>query len=318
MTRKKLRLKINTAGKSYRLHDSPFYKLIKQSRLLSILCITSEELSYLRYSPERYNVFIQKGNNEKERVIEHPREKLEKVHTRIASLMCRIEPPPFLHSGMKGLSHITNAQSHSTNSKVLTTDIKSFFPSTTREMIFRFFYKTLKCSSNVADILADICSVNGHLPTGSRISMPLAFWVNAEMFFELEKLSNMHDVCMTVYVDDVTFSGVTINKLFTKTVKSIISRHGHLMHPRKTVLYKGDDTKVITGVVLSGSKIAIKNQQHKKIHEDILLWKVVRDKYVPASLKNRLLGRLNSLSVVEPRLKDKARSIKNYKPNPQV
>lgn len=314
MSRKKLKLKINVDGKSYKIIDSPFYKLIRKSKLLSILCISSDDLNFLRRSTERYNVFSQKGNGDKERVIEHPREKLDMVHTRIASLICRIENPQFLHSGLKGRSHITNAKTHSKNGKVLTTDVKAFFPSTSRDMIFKFFYKTMKCSSNVADILADICSINGHLPTGSRISMPLAFWVNSEMFFELKRLSDLHDVCMTVYVDDVTFSGSAISQLFVSTAKNIISRHGHTMHPKKTVLYKHDDVKVITGVVLNGEKLSIKNQQHKKIHEDILLWKIVRDNYVPAGLKNRLLGRLNSLSVVEPRLKDKALSIKHYQP----
>jgi hypothetical protein len=320
MTRKTLKLKINTSGKSYLLTDSPFYKLKTKKKLASLLCLDFKELSaLLGSSSQNYNEFTQTSDTGKERVIEHPKPQLEKLHTRIASLLCRIKLPDFIHSGKKGRSHLTNARVHIGFHKVLTTDVRSFFPSTKRNMVFSFFHSKLLCSPDVANLLTDICTYNGHIPTGSRISMPLAFWANADMFFELERLATMHQAKISVYVDDVTFSGDAVNRLFTSTVKNIVSRHGHQVHPNKTVLYKSSDVKIITGLVIKGNDIFIQNKQHAKIHVDMMSWKVIRDegkdfKMVTKGLKGRLLGRLNSLSIIEPRLKDKARSIKGYIP----
>jgi hypothetical protein len=39
---------------------------------------------------------------------------------------------------------------------------------------------------------------------------------------------------MSVYVDDITFSGESINRLFLTTVKKIILSNGHFAHPEKT------------------------------------------------------------------------------------
>ncbi|SQH76927.1 putative Reverse transcriptase (RNA-dependent DNA polymerase) [Shewanella benthica] len=314
MSQQRRKYKINTNGKSYQIHDSPFYKLSSKKKLLSVLCITKEQLQSVLSNELNYNVFSQVGKTGKPRKIEHPINSVDKIHTRIASLLCRISQPEFMHSGVKGFSHVTNAKAHLGSHKTLTTDIKSFFPSTKKSMVFHFFYKRMKCSPDVADIMARITTFESHIPTGSRISMPLAFWANMDMFFELEKLAKLHNAIMTVYVDDLTFSGKAVNNLFKSIVKKIISKHGHIMHPKKTILYQHDDVKVITGVVLKNDSIAIKNQQHANIHADMIFWKIVRDDlFVPQGLKNRLLGRLNSLSVIAPSLKDKARSINNYK-----
>jgi hypothetical protein len=168
----------------------------------------------------------------------------------------------------------------------------------------------MKCSPDVAEILAQICTCNGHIPTGSRISMPLAFWANHKMFDELKNIADTFEVTMTVYVDDITFTGSSVNKIFVGTVKKIITRHGHIMHPAKSILYHKNSIKVITGVVIKDGKALAKNEQHKNLYQDIELLKGFSGKLSPPEeLVNRTLGRINSLSVIESRYKDKARSL---------
>ncbi|MWQ11421.1 RNA-directed DNA polymerase, partial [Glaesserella parasuis] len=128
--------------------------------------------------------------------------------------MARVKLPEYLYSGVKNRSYIDNAKAHLTSKEIITTDITAFFPSTTRTMIFWFFKNKLKCSHKIANILADLCSINEHLPTGSQISMPLAYLVNASMFDELNNLAEKNKLIMTVYVDDVTFSGEKVPKGF--------------------------------------------------------------------------------------------------------
>lgn len=315
MKKQRSKYKIQTKGKSYLITDSPFYKLKTKKKLAALLGSSLPELNRKRVDLSNYNVFNQTNDAGKNRVIEHPVESLDKIHSRIASLLCRINTPNYVHSGVKGKSHVTNAKIHKGNKRVLTTDIKSFYPSTTREIVFRFFLHKMKCSPDVAAILSDVCTFDGHIPTGSRISMPLALWANIDMFRELNALSLKHEVEMTVYVDDITFSGNSLNQLFITTAKKVITRNGHKMHPKKTKFYNKDDVKVITGVVLRDSDIMIKNEQHKRISTDMVKWMATRDlPFNVFPIKGRLLGRLNSLAIIEPKLKEKARSISNYKP----
>jgi len=314
MRNPKSKLKINSNSKKHSLNQSPFYKLKTKRRLLELLGLTMPELSISKKDIGNYVVFDQIGNNGKSRTIQHPKEKQNEIHNRIANLLTRIELPEYLHSGRKKHSHITNATQHLGSKKVLTTDIKSFFKSTTREMVFNFFYRILHCSSDVSDILSYVCTYNSHIPTGSQLSMPLAFWANINMFEQLDKLSVSLSVKMTVYVDDLTFSGEQVNRHFQSIVKKIIISNGQIPHPLKTKLFNKTDLKLITGVVIKGNETLITNKQHMLIYQSFENWKGCRDEPLIASyITPKLLGRLNALSGIEPRLKDKAKSLINYK-----
>lgn len=301
--------KIITRGKSYSLKDSPLFNISSKRKLLKVIAFDDPSIKEIKASIGNYSIFTQmKGS--KSRIIEKPIGDLDKLQSRIASLLCRIEVPDFMHSGVKRKSHVSNARSHLNSEKTFTTDIKSFFPSTSECMVFNFFYKTMKCAPDVADLLAKLCTCDGHIPTGSRISMPLSYWANHRMFAEMEALSRRLDVTMTLYVDDLTFSGSAVNLLFVKMIKSIASRHQHVLHPKKSVLYSPNVTKVVTGVVIRNGLIYVKNEQHKRMYQDIEQMKAFRGKLrPPASLLNRTLGRINSMSVIDRRYKDKARSL---------
>ncbi|MGO2405305.1 MAG: reverse transcriptase family protein [Vibrio litoralis] len=313
MKRKKSKLKIQSKGKAYCLTDSPLYKLSTKKRLSKILNQSTLELTALCCDAGNYSEFEDVGKNGKPRKIQKPLVKLDVIHTRIASLLSRIKVPDYLHSGKKKHSNVTNARAHKGTSKVLATDIKSFFPSTTKKMVFSFFYSVMKCSPDVANILANLCTYHSHIPTGSRISMPLAFWANIRMFNELENLSIKHDVSMTVYVDDLTFSGDNTNKLFRSCVNRIISKHGHTMHPTKTKLYKAEQPKLITGVVVKGNELKVRNEQHYLLSSEMDLWKAIKNEANASQtpLMSKLVGRLYSMGVIDERFKAKAISVKS-------
>ena len=94
--------------------------------------------------------------------------------------------------------HVSNAKKHIGVHPLLTTDLKSFFPSTSKAIVFNFFFKKLLCSPDVSELLSNLCTYNNHIPTGSRISMPLAYWANSKMFLELNALSKALGICMSL------------------------------------------------------------------------------------------------------------------------
>ena len=225
--------------------------------------------------------------------------------------MCRIEQPNYVHSGVKGRSHITNATQHIGFHNLLTSDIQSFYPSTTKKMVFNFFLKRMECSPDVAELISSLCTCKGHIPTGSRISMPLAYWANEPMFNLLFKYSVPKGIKFTIFVDDIVFSGNEINKAFIHNIKKIVSDHGHTAHPRKTKFYEAGKTKVITGVAVGSDGLLVANKHRKKIYQDVSQWKITEEAGIQfEQLNNRILGRMNSQSLVDYRFKDKARTLK--------
>ncbi|MBO2599107.1 reverse transcriptase family protein [Shewanella algae] len=313
---RKPKFKIKTKGKSYSIKDSPLYNLRTKKHLANLLNCNTQDFSTLSKDDGNYNVFETTGKNGKKRKIHKPQPQLDKIHTRIASLLCRIDAPDYLHSGRKNRSNITNAQAHITNhsseTAILATDIRDFFTSTHRKNVFNFFYTIMKCSTDVADILAKLSTIHEHVPTGSRISMPIAFWANYHMFEELHALSSKYNVCMTVYVDDLTFSGNNVNPLFRTVVEKIVSRYGHKIHPTKTKLYAKAAPKLVTGVIVKNQSLQVRNEQFKQLVTDFTCWKAIRN--TPQAIFDphtyRLLGRLHSMGSIEPVFREKARTVK--------
>lgn len=309
MNQKKRKLKIQTNKKQYFLADSCFYKLQSKQLLAKLLKTDLLSLKAL-ISDDNYNCYTDLSGA-KPRDIEHPYFNLDKVQTRIASLICRIEQPSYIHSGVKGRSHKTNAEEHIGDHPVLTSDIQSFFPSTTVKMVFDFFRKRMGCSSDVSNLLAGLCTCKGHIPTGSRISMPLAFWANEPMFDQLHRLSVARDVTFTVFVDDIVFSGNSIDQKFLYSIKKIISACGHTAHPRKTKLHKAGKVKIVTGVAVGESCLHVANKHRKNIYQDLTQWKVTAIAGVRfKGLNVRVLGRMTAQSLVDFRFKDRARTLK--------
>jgi len=302
--------KINTKDKSYELKDSCLYKLGSVKKLARLLNLPLEKIEPLK-SDDNYNVFINNG-----RTIEQPTGLLDIVQTRIASLLVRIKPSNSLHSGVKKRSHITNARVHLGQHPLLTSDIRGFFKSTSTNQIFLFFRKQLKCSADVSDTLTAICSYSGHIPTGSRISMVLAYWANRPMFDEWEAIAKSRNLNFSIFVDDITFSGHGLNRKFVSLIKRVATRHNHQLHPDKTKLYRANSRKNVTGTSIDGDNLIVSQKNHKNIYADMILW-MESDKCIPhKNLENRILGKLTAQAQVDPRYKDKARSfrlsIKNF------
>lgn len=309
MKKKLQKLKIKTDNKYYKLEDCALYKIKTQKQLAKILFKDLKILKSLK-DDSHYNTFKLVSRD-----IECPDRHLDEVHTRIASLLSRIELPDYLHSGRKGHSHITNAKAHVGDHCVLTADIRKFYRSTSFDIVFKFFNRVLLCQPDVSLLLTQLCTYNLHIPTGSRISMPLAFLANKKMFDELNKIAGSNKLNFTVFVDDITFSGNNINKMLVHKVKKIVSGHGHKIHPDKTRLFKKDSIKTITGSSANKDGLIISNKHHRKIFDDMLAWSLSDKTIRLPSLENRLLGKLVAQSSIDYRYKDKARSLRNFLKN---
>ena len=299
--------KIKHKKNRYDINQSPLFKLNSKKRLAEILRCDLSRLKSLR-NDANYSVYpIEECG--KTRIISKPLADLDRVQTKIATYLCRINPPNYLHSGIKGKSNISNAKVHCGQHPVLKTDLVSFFTSTSKDMVFSFFYRKMKCQPDIAELLSKICTYKEHIPTGSSLSMILAYYANHRMFDELGKVSNEKGITFSVFVDDLTFSGEKVNTHFKRQVKKIVRKHNHKLHHKKTRIYGANDAKLITGCIIKGNDLRSRNKDHKKAYDLMADYEDEENSWEKKHIKNSLLGILSYISAIEPKYSNRINKI---------
>lgn len=248
--------------KRYPLERSPLYRLRGKAKFETVLNLQWDAVPRL-LDVNHYRVWL----NDKGREIQAPHGWLKQVHERIAQLLARIELPDYVYS-QKGRSYADNARAHRGDTPLIKTDISSFYPSITRQMVFRMFVDDFECAVDVAHCLADICCYKQtHLPTGSALSGRVAFFAKRHMFNEIADISQAAGCKMTVYVDDVTISGVVATKTLLGVVRQIIRRHGLHTKGKKSKTYANGAAKMVTGAVVVRDVVRLPNVRHLNIYQ---------------------------------------------------
>lgn len=273
-------------------YDScPLYGIKSKKLLKYLLHINDENLFKQKYIISLLNPYIDK--TKKPRLIEKPQYELKIVQKRIKTLLGRIEVPNNVFSGIKGRSYADNAKMHiGINTRnVYKIDLTAFFPSISREKVYKFFYNDLKCSKDVAEILTNLTTIDltripfaetteiydflrekkiicfNHLISGAPTSQILSYFVNFEMFNILQEISERNEITMTIYVDDIVFSSERkISSNFRIMVKRIIKKYYYKISVNKEKSYSKKYPKLVTGVVIDcDGKAIVKNSLRLKI-----------------------------------------------------
>lgn len=284
----------------YAITQSPLYKLSSKKKLVSLLNLSSyADLKSILRIDEPYRKFTIKSKG-KQRPVEVPSRQLIPLHNRLFSLLQRLELPDYLHSGIKGRSYLSNAKAHRGMKETYTLDIKKFYPSVTRAKVASYFRINMKCEPDIAAILADITTCEGHIPTGSPLSQTLAYLACKDMFDTLFMVCNEADLIMTCYVDDLTISGDKITKKWVHDcIKPIITKFGMKSHKDK--FFGIGRVKEITGVIVDGSLLKVCNRLHKSIHDLSMQISVTEDPQELSDLYNKLVGKLSAAGQIDDR-----------------
>lgn len=279
-----------TKGSQYSLDQSPFYKLQTRRKLAALLRVDLRDLQALTKRTDNYRIFEIEQSPTKRREIQAPQGQLESVHRRIFDLLRRIEPPAYLHSGVKGRSYITNARAHLGSPRAFTLDIRKFYPSTKGWHVFEFFNDVMMCNEDVSGLMSNICVVDDHVPTGSCLSQIIAFYAHYSMFEEISHFAQSRDLVMTCYVDDITVSGERANGSALYNIRGMLRRRGLQSAVEKEMKFDIGHPKKITGSIVSGDALLLPNYKHKKIHQ--LTTEALAMKDGPQKLKliQRVLG----------------------------
>lgn len=256
--------------KQYDIACSPLFALSSKRKLAELLGVEAASLARLRGIQgltSQYRIFTDAKTR---RFITEPVRDLLRVHRRLLLLLRRIAPPNYLHSAIKKRSYKTNAEVHINGKNVLKIDIKKFYPAVKFHRVHEFFRSSLRCSPDIAVILAKLCTVETnkygcvHLPTGSCVSPILSFLVNQKMFDAIEAECAQAGCTFTVYVDDITISGEAATTTLLAKIASKIHQYGYEYHKIKT--YFGCPAEV-TGLIVNGRELHLPNQRKRRIEE---------------------------------------------------
>lgn len=303
--------------------NCPLYGLKSKKQLKRLLRINDNRLLKQSYIVSLVSPYIDKSG--KPRLIEPPQDELKRIQKRIKNYLGLITVPDNIFSGIKGRSYADNAKSHAGNKprNLYKIDLTAFFPSITRNTVYRFFIEDLSCSPDVAQLLTNLTTIDliksnaknlheiceflskknvtsyNHLISGAPTSQILSYLVNHRMFDEMQKTADDNGITMTVYVDDVTFSSENrISKDFRDTIIAIIKKYNYQISHKKVKRYTKLYPKLITGVIIDASgKTVIKNSIRKKI---IFTYNEFKKNPDNEDLRMRLRGLLIAARQIDP------------------
>jgi|TARA_Y100001001_G_scaffold78177_1_gene76168 hypothetical protein len=232
------------------------------------------------------------------RIIEEPKPQLKLIHQRFARLLAQIETPDYLHSGVKGRSYITNANAHGADDACVKLDIKKFFPSSSSHHVQRFFEDVLEYPPDVASRAKQLLTHDGHLPTGGNASPILSFWAYKPMFDEIDTLARENDCEFTLYVDDMSITGVFANRKFQQAARKIIARYGLRAHKAKT--FSPNQPRVLTGIAKTRRGREVPHRRAKgiaQLEQQEAEAETTADKL---RVMPSLIGKLSEAAIVDP------------------
>jgi RNA-directed DNA polymerase len=203
---------------------------------------------------------------------------------------------------------VSNAASHDGAGSIVKIDVKKFFPSVSRAVIFNFFEGPLKCRRDVAGLLADILTYEAHLPTGGAASPIIAYYSFKEMFDEIDNLARSRDITMTCYVDDMALSGSRATKGLLREIQQIISKHGLKSH--KAHKFAASKPKVVTGVCITADGARVPNKLHLKIKNGFKTLLAAETTSAKVKALSPLIGRMEAAGQIDPSFKARAKTLR--------
>jgi len=266
------------------LKGSALFRLTSPRRLAEMLLVPRATLERLVEAGD--DNYLVRPDRKSGRIIEEPKPQLKLIHQRFARLLAQIETPDYLHSGVKGRSYITNANAHGADDACVKLDIK------------KFFEDVLEYPPDVASRAKQLLTHDGHLPTGGNASPILSFWAYKPMFDEIDTLARENDCEFTLYVDDMSITGVFANRKFQQAARKIIARYGLRAHKAKT--FSPNQPRVLTGIAKTRRGREVPHRRAKgiaQLEQQEAEAETTADKL---RVMPSLIGKLSEAAIVDP------------------
>jgi RNA-directed DNA polymerase len=204
------------------------------------------------------------------RHIDNPQDILKLLQSRILrTILAPFPLPPTMCGGVPGRSTKDHAQLHVGQPVVVTLDLKSCFPRTTHDRVYRVYTKLLGCSPDIARLLTKLTTFQGRVPQGAPTSPTLVNLTLRALHDALAALATDLSLAMSFYVDDIAFSGERARDVIDPAI-AIVRRHGYSVSRKKTHAQPLSARQDVTGQVVNarlGISRTRRSGLYHRIHE---------------------------------------------------
>ena len=180
----------------------------------------------------------------------------------------------FIKNG-KGSPLVLCAERHKNNLYILKMDLKDFYPSICRAKVYNQFLQ-LGYNTYAANLITNICILDGKLPQGAVTSPYLASLVCYKMDVRIAAYCNKRDIVYTRYADDLTFSCDNRDELHKiyGMIKKIVEDEGFTLNQKKTQFLTPKGHKKVVGVTINDGMLKaskdLKRSVRAMIHYQII------------------------------------------------
>ncbi len=221
--------------------------------------------SLIEATQKGYRSYYVQGKTKK-RLIEEPNVILKLILKNLKEMLLeRFDYPEYNLCWLGGNNYL-NAQAHAGQHAYVTTDISSFFTNSKARYVRNFFKDKLKITGEALEMLVQVCTYRGHIPTGAPTSSILAFLAHKDLFDKIAEYMSKRNITFTLYVDDITLSakhGITGEAI--KLIKSVLKRHNLEIKPEKTKFFSYKKAMITGFYVTQGRKISVPDSVGYKV-----------------------------------------------------
>lgn len=175
--------------------------------------------------------------------------------------------PSHVYGFIKGRSFVEAAEQHIGSTWVASVDIESFFPSIKHGHVVDSLGK-IGYSNKGAQLISDLCSLDGFLPQGSPASPVLSNLCMLNIDSRLESVAKKYNAKLTRYADDIVFSGSDpfYDEIFGD-LNSIFEASSFTLNSEKNYLAQSSKGQrlVVHGLLIKEDKITLTKGYRNKI-----------------------------------------------------
>lgn len=249
----------------YDLERSPFAQRPTQREVADLLGETKADLIRLSNYKDQFIVRRRENISGKDRDLAYPVSRLRGVHERLKFHLNKVRQPSYLFSPRKKRSQRDNAALHLDQDQYLTLDVKQFYPSTTEEMVYRWFVDELGMFQDVAGLLTRLTTIDGKASFGSPLTPVLCTLVHRPMFDQISDICGARGLRHSVWVDDLTISGKFVPGQVVTSIREVIREQGLRSH--KIRYRTGNRPVMITGIGVVGTHLLAPNSLNLRIKQ---------------------------------------------------
>lgn len=246
-------------------------------------------LSYIRGKALPYDIYHIPKKSSGYREIYSPRIPLKCILWDVLVLLDAFFEPSACATGfIKGKSIADNARSHIGKNYVFNIDLQDFFPSITRDRVFKTLLGVpFNFTQQHAGWLANLCTTKIYgiqrepglsgrrVPQGAPTSPIISNAVCAPLDRRLEGIAHGFGLVYSRYADDITFSSdhniFQDGSKFRKKLEAIIIEEGFTLNPKKTRLQHRSQHQDVTGLVVN-QKVNVTRSWIKDIRAVLHIW----------------------------------------------